>query len=118
VQPFDLSFVTINGSIGPISTQSGGTEGLPSGAYSGGDGRDQFYILESNLSSGTPLPPWTDKNVFYLPFMGEDLGNVTSEDQFESETVTLSAGLDCEVIDLEDIRFNSEKSASVLKKVL
>lgn len=53
--------------------------------------------------------------------MGDELGNFTTEDQFEGETVTLGAKLDCEVIDLEDIRFTDFKpheSGSVLNKTL
>ncbi|KAL1593815.1 hypothetical protein SLS60_010547, partial [Paraconiothyrium brasiliense] len=105
-QDDQIKFVSINGSIGPIAIRSSGTDGSPSGAYRGGDGRDQFYVLESNISEGTTLPPWTDESTFYLPFKGDDVGNAASQDQFESETVTLSGRLNCEVIDLGDIGFN------------
>ncbi|KAJ4346856.1 uncharacterized protein N0V89_010788 [Didymosphaeria variabile] len=118
-QPHDLRFVSINGSIGPIAIRSSGTDGSPSGAYRGGDGRDQFYILGSNLSRATPLPPWTDEKMFYLPFKGDGDGNAASQDQFESETVTLGARLNCEVVDLRDIGFNApSKSGAVLNKTV
>ena len=29
--------------------------------------RDCFYVTESNLSANTSLPPWTSKDVYYLP---------------------------------------------------
>lgn len=29
---------------------------------------DHFYVKMSNLTDGTPLPPWIDSNYFYLPF--------------------------------------------------
>lgn len=37
--------------------------GVLSGAYF-----PHFYIAVSNLTSNTPLPPWVDRNYFYLPF--------------------------------------------------
>ena len=33
-----------------------------------GNHYDHFYIALSNLTDGTPLPAWVDKDFFYLPF--------------------------------------------------
>lgn len=65
-------FVSINGTIGPqynaYLSDITSYNGMKSGAYSGGNGLDQFYILVSNLTAGTPLPSWTDERYFYVPF--------------------------------------------------
>lgn len=59
-------FVAINGSVGPGLSSVEASE--PSGAWKGGDGNDQFLVAESNITGGTPLPPWTDHQMMYLPF--------------------------------------------------
>lgn len=104
-QSLDFRFVSINGSIGPTGFNSGGQGLNLLGAYHGGDGRDQFYVLDSNLTGKTPLPPWTDEDSFYLPFNPLDSGNMSDDYQFESVTDKLGAKLDCKVIDPKDIRF-------------
>jgi hypothetical protein len=43
--------------------------------------------------------------MFYLPFMGDQSGNATNQDQFESETDALGAELECEVLHPKDLRF-------------
>lgn len=103
MQPFDLRFVSINGSVGPNARGSSGT-GQFSGAYLGGDGRDQFYVLHSNMTSGTPLPPWTDRNFFYLPSITIDDGESAKNDQFQIETTTLGAELECNVVNTTEMR--------------
>ena len=104
VQPFDLQFVSINGSIGPNPRTSSGTPGNFSGAYLGGDGRDQFYVLNSNISRGTPLPPWTDANFFYLPTIAVGDANSTRIEQFQIDTTALGAELGCNVMKTTDAR--------------
>ncbi|CZS94144.1 uncharacterized protein RAG0_04191 [Rhynchosporium agropyri] len=43
---------------------------------------DHFYIALSNISEGTPLPPWLDKKFFYLPF---DLKSVSTTPGHEAQ---------------------------------
>lgn len=94
-------FVSINGTIGPQYNAylSGITSynGMKSGAYSGGNGLDQFYILVSNLTAGTPLPSWTDERYFYVPFesaVSNRSKNATAQ-QLAATTTALGAELSC-----------------------
>ncbi|KAH6639043.1 hypothetical protein C7974DRAFT_125364 [Boeremia exigua] len=93
--PFEMKFVSINGSIGPLTSQTFGSL-EPSGAYRGGNSQDQFLIAESNFSRGTPLPSWTDTKMFYLPFTTAPSTNETVDHEQEAETVAFGAELDCE----------------------
>ncbi|KAF2826872.1 hypothetical protein CC86DRAFT_445792 [Ophiobolus disseminans] len=93
--PLDFKFVHINGSIGPSDVGEFGSTVI-SGAYRGGDGRDQFLIADSNHSRNTSLPAWTDDKMFYLPVFSEgpdlEQSNAT---RFEAKTKALGATLDC-----------------------
>ncbi|KAF1928282.1 uncharacterized protein M421DRAFT_5341 [Didymella exigua CBS 183.55] len=95
--PFDMKFVSINGSIGPKSGQEFGSR-EPSGAYRGGNSQDQFLIAESNWTRGTPLPAWTDTKMFYLPYKAADPVNSTVDNQYEAATTAFGAELDCETL--------------------
>lgn len=95
--PFEMKFVSINGSIGPKSGQNFGSS-EPSGAYRGGNSQDQFLIAESNLSRGTPLPAWTDTKMFYLPYMTATSVNTTTAEHYEAPTTAFGAELDCETL--------------------
>lgn len=55
---------------------------------------DHFYVAMSNLTAGTPLPPWTDESFFYIPFDGFVSTN-SSQHQYRAATQTLRASLDC-----------------------
>ncbi|OCL06176.1 hypothetical protein AOQ84DRAFT_82899 [Glonium stellatum] len=90
-QPFAAKFVSINGSVGPASIYEG-IDAL-SGAYQGGRGMDQFYIAESNVSTGTPLPVWTDNKFMYIPFSGQAKPNTTQG--FLGRTRAFGAQMDC-----------------------
>ncbi|CAI9628309.1 unnamed protein product [Alternaria burnsii] len=95
--PFELKFVSVNGSIGPKSwDQFGSLE--PSGAYRGGNSQDQFLIAESNFTQNTPLPAWTDASMLYLPYFGAADVNVTNGHGYRAETSGLGARLECEVL--------------------
>lgn len=112
--PFEMKFVSINGSIGPKNGLLFGSD-EPSGAYRGGNPQDQFLIAESNFSAGTPLPAWTDARMFYLPFMSAVPTNATMDDHYEAETMAFGAELDCQT--LQDgvdytARIRDEKSTS------
>ncbi|EKG18932.1 hypothetical protein MPH_03816 [Macrophomina phaseolina MS6] len=103
-QPVYLDkFVPVNGTIGPQYKASEGEDplrnGVESGAYSGGSGLDQFYILVSNLTAGTSLPAWTDEQYFYVPFESalnntSDNTNITAQ-QLEATTTAFGAELTC-----------------------
>jgi hypothetical protein len=100
--PYSFNFVPINSSVGP-HIPGGGEFGSDetSGAYRGGVGEDQFLIAESNYTSRTPLPSWTDDKMFYLPIFSEGLvDNEPNATQFEAVTGAFGATLDCEQMSL------------------
>ncbi|KAG9757491.1 hypothetical protein KCU73_g4382, partial [Aureobasidium melanogenum] len=66
---------------------SGGSN-IPNSTY------DQFYITMSNLTAGTPLPPWTDDIFFYIPFGGLDSQKTTAA-LYQARTPAVSASLKC-----------------------
>lgn len=123
--PFEMKFVSINGSIGPKSSSVFGSVEA-SGAYRGGNSQDQFLIAESNFTKGTPLPAWTDEKFFYLPYFSSVSMNATDVRQYEATTSVFGAELDCETLDfgidyrarIENdltnprIRFNTTTSAN------
>jgi hypothetical protein len=93
--PYQLRFVPINGSLGPIRGSTIGTLEA-SGAYQGGSGDDQFLIAESNFTGYTPLPAWTDDTLFYQPFFDESTNTTqATKGGFEAETKAFGAELDC-----------------------
>ena len=98
--PYQLKFVSINGSIGPVAYSTVGMAAT-SGAYQGGTGEDQFLIAESNYTSGTSLPTWTGDSMFFLPFLREQ-SNLTSSNQFEATTDALGARLECTSLSLDE----------------
>jgi hypothetical protein len=103
-QPYDLKFVPINGSIGPLAGQTFGSLTF-SGAYQGGNGEDQFLVAESNYTRNTPLPPWTDHAMFYQPLFADGSSNSTfgtNNTQYEAVTKAFGAELDCTELDLDD----------------
>ncbi len=102
--PYELKFVPINGSIGPVSGLSFGSLNF-SGAYRGGNGEDQFLVAESNYTRGTPLPPWTDESMFYLPLFEENTDNPTAHANgsgYEAVTQAFGADLDCTRLEIGD----------------
>jgi hypothetical protein len=102
--PYELKFVPINGSIGPLSGSTFGSLNF-SGAYRGGDGEDQFLVAESNYTRGTSLPPWTDESMFYLPLFEENADNRTANangSEYEAVTQAFGADLDCTQLQIGD----------------
>lgn len=55
---------------------------------------DSYYVASSNLAAGTPLPPWTDGQYFYLPFEAyvPSPGNIT---RHKAATPAVKARLHC-----------------------
>lgn len=97
--PFDLKFGGFDGSMGPDEL-SQFPENLPSGAYRGGQGRDQFLIAHSNYSVNTPLPAWIDNRMFYLPVFTEDASPVPpNATRFAADTRAFGARLECEALE-------------------
>jgi hypothetical protein len=47
---------------------------------------DPFYVTMANLSSGTPLPPWTDIKFAYFPFMAMDGNLDNSSSTYQART--------------------------------
>jgi hypothetical protein len=94
--PFEMKFVSINGSIGPNGQHLGSREA--SGAFRGGGTQDQFLIAESNYTRNTSLPAWTDDKMFYLPYMASNTTTLSAGQQYEAETVAFGAELDCETM--------------------
>jgi hypothetical protein len=114
--PYELKFVPINGSIGPTTEFNQAT-----GAYHGGKGMDQFLIAESNYTQNTPLPPWTDDSMFYMPLFAEGNNSTqTNMTRLEAKTEAFGASLDCEQLTfgkgfearLENSRFSMNVSVA------
>jgi hypothetical protein len=96
--PFEMKFVSINGSIGPKNNEEIGSF-VASGAFRGGNSQDQFLVAESNFTRGTPLPAWTDEKLFYLPYMISTAENTTQGSRYRAETTAFGAELDCDMLE-------------------
>jgi hypothetical protein len=90
--PLEANFVSMNGNI------SGREE--PSGAYQGGLGLDQFLVAESHYSANTTLPPWTDKQFFYVPFT--DQLSAEGSTGAQARTTAFGSTLSCTPIEAID----------------
>ncbi|RAQ98986.1 hypothetical protein DDE82_008717 [Stemphylium lycopersici] len=108
--PFDFKFVSINGTVGPLGGQTFGDQRV-SGAYQGGDGEEQFLVADSHLRQGTPLPPWTDDKMFYLPLFQEGINHTTKND-VEAKTNAFGAKLECNSLD-----FGKNFQAGLISKI-
>jgi len=53
---------------------------------------ESFYMVMSNITSGTPLPPWTGKEHFFVPF---DIPSVGPNTTYEANTLAYEARLQC-----------------------
>ncbi|KAF2646577.1 hypothetical protein P280DRAFT_386551 [Massarina eburnea CBS 473.64] len=111
--PLEPTFVAINGSIGPNHVGNIDLR-MTSGAYHGGEGQDQFLVSESNYTHGTPLPPWTDDRLFYMPFMSSVESNGTVGGQYEAVTAAFGAELECSSLETNSLRLvNVETELSI-----
>jgi hypothetical protein len=106
--PFEAKFVSINGSIGPATDGFHGS--IVSGAFHGGQGQDQFLIAESNYTSHTPLPAWTDDRMLYLPFFSTAANTFTDDIEYQARTQAYGAELDC-----EELSFGTNYYANLAK---
>lgn len=98
--PYQAKFVSINGTVSPSLEGMSKIRTVPSGAFTGGLGINQFMVAESNYTAGTPLPPWTDDRFMYVPFM--DKNNITTTEGVEGRTMAFGATIECEKIDQKD----------------
>ena len=61
---------------------------------------DPFYVLQSNLSHGTPLPAWTSPTTYFIPF---DIPSVPSVNEstatYEAQTQGFGAELNCMLVE-------------------
>ncbi|KAF2437075.1 hypothetical protein EJ08DRAFT_623554 [Tothia fuscella] len=77
---YNAQFQAINGSA-PAFVAKGGTI-------------EPFYIATSNQTAHTPLPPWTDDKVFYLPFSAR-LPTRNETWSYRATTLAIGAQLKC-----------------------
>jgi hypothetical protein len=100
--PYQFKFVHINGSIGPGGSNSPEES---SGAWRGGNGKDQFLVAESNLTRKTPLPAWTDHSMFYVPLFSEGSRVASDDTHFEADAKAFGAELDCVNLEVNGTNF-------------
>ena len=98
--PYQAKFIDINGTISAdMSNRMSGDEinaVIPSGAYRGGAGINQFLVAESNYTTGNRLPAWTDNEFMYVPFMKETDYNISQTVQ--ARTFAFGSALECSAI--------------------
>jgi hypothetical protein len=100
IPPYESKFVAINGTIIPDVSPS--WEIKQSGAFTGGMGMSQFLVAESNYTAGTPLPPWTDDQFLYIPFV--DIHDIGETEGVEARTMAFGAAIECNKVDNSDYR--------------
>lgn len=102
IPPYQHKFVSINGTVGPgIPLQQRPAMKL-SGAYTGGQGANQFLVAESNYTAGTPLPAWTDERFLYMPFFDEVHLETNNTEELQARTTAIGAELECHTIQAQD----------------
>jgi hypothetical protein len=100
IPPYESKFVAINGTVSPgLSSKVNVTL---SGAFTGGMGRNQFMVAESNYTAGTPLPPWTDNQFLYIPFV--DTHDIGETEGVEAQTMAFGAAIECNKVEIADYR--------------
>jgi hypothetical protein len=100
IPPYESKFVAINGTVSPdLRTNFDVTL---SGAFTGGKGMNQFMVAESNYTAGTPLPPWTDNQFLYIPFV--DTHDIGDTEGVEAQTMAFGAAVQCNKVDNADYR--------------
>lgn len=63
-------------------------------SHSTGFTMDNFYIVDSNITAGTPLPPWVTPDRYFVPF---ELPSPTDKPtRYQGITTALTAELQCE----------------------
>jgi hypothetical protein len=98
--PYEPKFVAINGTVSPDLRHR--VDVPRSGAFTGGLGMSQFLVAESNYTAGTPLPPWTDDQFLYIPFV--DTHDIGETEGVEAQTMAFGAAIECNKVDNADYR--------------
>jgi hypothetical protein len=61
--------------------------------------QDHFYVAMSNLTDGTPLPPWIGSNFYFLPFslsmMNQNLHASQQLQGYRSSTIGFGTEVNC-----------------------
>lgn len=83
VLPRSAKFVSLNGTGLPFNTNV-------TSNWQGGTTSDQFYSLMSNLTAGTPLPPWVDEDYAYLAV---DTESIEPDASLQLETIAFGASI-------------------------
>ncbi|KAI9779104.1 MAG: hypothetical protein M1835_004766 [Candelina submexicana] len=70
---------------------------------------DHFYVLQTNLSDGTPLPPWTSPEYFFVPFTLDNLGIENGADtsrvvKYRATTQAFGVDVNCQQLSTPDIK--------------
>lgn len=87
--PRAAKFVSLNGTGLPFNTNEAAN-------WQGGTTSDQFYSLMSNLTAGTPLPPWVDEDYAYLAV---DTTSIDGASSMTFNTTAIGAALQCRPLD-------------------
>jgi hypothetical protein len=113
--PYQAKFVDVNGTVSADmnSVLKFNQNFVPSGAYRGGAGTNQFLVAESNYSAGNPLPAWTDNEFMYIPFMNET--EYEGSEAVQAQTFAFGSTLECNVIPETsyDVVLTSDAQSSV-----
>ena len=88
-QPYQLLFQPLNGTAAPFDDSF-----VPLGQLKG-DATVPFLVAASNQTAETPMPPWTDEEFFYLPFIA-NLRQQNSSWSYRAVTPVIGAQLQCE----------------------
>jgi hypothetical protein len=112
IPPYESKFVAINGTVSPALSSK--VNVTLSGAFTGGLGRNQFMVAESNYTAGTPLPPWTDNRFLYIPFV--DTHDIGETEGVEAQTMAFGAAIECNKVETADhlgVVYRDEKRMEV-----
>lgn len=73
---------------------------------------EPFYVMMSNETSHTPLPPWTDPDWFYMPFNPLN-SSLNTTWNYESSTTALRGQLSCSVPSYNFTLFGRQEMTNV-----
>jgi hypothetical protein len=82
-QPYNLHFESLDGGGAPFIQNKGGVQ-------------EPFYIAMSNVTAQTDMPPWTDDQLFYLPFNVKDQHQQNDTWSYRATTPALGTNLACQ----------------------
>jgi len=97
--PYQSKFVTINGTVGQNMPYMERFHVNPSGAFTGGQGFNQFLVAESNYTAGTAIPAWTDARFLYVPFANNTALGTKNIKGINARPTAVVSQLECSSID-------------------